>query len=272
MNEFQTTKQWLATELGSYYSQEEAEYIARILLEEAFGQPYPMLVVSDGKVNQKIDLLKGWLSRLLGHEPLQYVLGHTSFCGMDLYVSSGVLIPRPETEELCYIIRSRGHLFPGATSIDLCTGSGAIALFMAKCGAKVEAIDLSPHALSVAERNFHRYDLEIDLRRADLFDAHFSPKCQQYDLVVSNPPYVLNKERMEMEPHVLETEPEMALFVPDDDPILFYSRIKELYNNSKVLAFEINPLCVGELRELFYDRKVEFIEDFNGKTRYLIVT
>ena len=75
-----------------------------------------------------------------------------------------------------------------------------------------------------------------------------------------------------MEPHVLETEPEMALFVPDDDPILFYRRIKELYNNSKVLAFEINPLCVGELRELFYDRKVEFIEDFNGKTRYLIVT
>lgn len=272
MNEFQTTKQWLATELGSYYSQEEAEYIARILLEEAFGQPYPMLVVSDGKVNQKIDLLMGWLSRLLAHEPLQYVLGHTSFCGMDLYVSSGVLIPRPETEELCYIIRSRGFLFSGATSIDLCTGSGAIALFMAKSGAKVEAIELSPHALSVAEKNIHRYGLEIDLQRADLFDGHFSPKHQQYDLVVSNPPYVLNKERMEMEPHVLDTEPEMALFVPDDDPILFYRRIHELYNNSKVLAFEINPLCVRELRELFYDRKVEFIKDFNGKTRYLIVT
>lgn len=272
MNEFQTTKQWLATELGSYYSRKEAECIARILLEEAFGQPYPMLVVSDGKVNQKIGLLKGWLSRLLAHEPLQYVLGHISFCGMDLYVDSGVLVPRPETEELCHIIRSRGYLFPGAISIDLCTGSGAIALFMAKCGAEVEAIELSRQALSVVEKNINRYGYKIDLQQVDLFDLHFSLKHSQYDLVVSNPPYVLYSERVAMEPHVLENEPAMALFVPDDDPIIFYRRIKELYHSSKVLAFEINPLCVEELRRLFCDREVEFIEDFNGKTRYLIVT
>lgn len=271
MNEIQTTKQTLANKLSSYYSHSEAEHIACVLLEEAFGHPYPMLVIGDYKVNEKLPLLQQWVTRLIAHEPLQYVLGHTDFCGIDIKVRTGALIPRPETEQLCDLLRSRGYLFDGAIVADVCTGSGAIALFMAMCGATVEAIELSPIALSVSRENFDIHAVSVDLRAEDILSDDFTPKYTRYDLVVSNPPYILRQERDEMMPHVVEQEPDMALFVPDDDPLIFYRRIKELYQTSRVLAFEINPLCVKELKSLFSDRKVEFLQDFNHKTRYLIV-
>lgn len=269
MSDIQSIKRWLSQELTTYYPEAEAEQMARQLLEEACGMPYPLLVVHNYKVTQKIDVLKGWLGRLLNHEPLQYVLGFTHFGGMKLHVRPGVLIPRPETEELCQLLLDEGYLFPGAVVADICSGSGAIALFMAKAGAKVEAVELSPLALEVAKENIARQDGDIVLREGDILQ-NFSPLYDEYDLVVSNPPYVLEHERKGILPHVLEQEPGMALFVPDEDPLLFYRRIKELYR-TKVFAFEINPLCVEELRQLFSDRKLRFIKDFRGNVRFLIV-
>ncbi|MBR8770333.1 N5-glutamine methyltransferase family protein [Porphyromonas levii] len=269
MSDVQSTKRWLSQELSTYYPEAEAEQIARQLLEEACGKPYPLLVVSDYKVTQKINVLKGWLARLLGHEPIQYVLGHTFFGGMELVVCPGVLIPRPETEELCQLLLERGYLFSGAVTADICTGSGAIAVFMARAGAKVEAVELSPMALEVAKENIIHQGGVVTLREADILHD-YTPMYDAYDLVVSNPPYVLERERNEILPHVLEQEPSMALFVPDEDPLLFYRRIKELYH-AKVFAFEINPLCVAELQELFADKEVEFIKDFRGNIRFLIV-
>lgn len=269
MNEIQSTKHWLTQELTNLYSLAEAEQMARLLLEEAFGISYPLLVVNDYKVTQKIDVLEGWLSRMKAYEPLQYVLGHTSFGGMDLIVRPGVLIPRPETEELCQILLDRRLIYPGAVTADICTGSGAIALYMATHGSKVEAVELSPLAVEVAKENFSRQGVEVNIREADIL-SDFEPLHQEYDLVVSNPPYVMDKERVAIAPHVLNQEPEMALFVPDADPLLFYRRIKEVFN-AKVFAFEINPLCIQDLTQLFSDRKVEFIEDFRGNVRFLMV-
>ena len=269
MSNVQSTKRWLSQELSKYYPEAEAEQMARQLLEAACGMPYPLLVVSDYKVTQKIDVLEGWLARLLKREPLQYVLGYTYFGGMELVVRQGVLIPRPETEELCQLLLERGYLFPGAVTADICSGSGAIALYMARAGAKVEAVELSPLALAVAKENIARQELDIELREADILQD-FTPIYSVYDLVVSNPPYVLEREREQILPHVLEQEPGMALFVPDEDSLLFYRRMKELYT-AKVFAFEINPLCVEELRQLFFDRELEFVEDFRGNVRFLIV-
>ncbi len=269
MSDIRSTKRWLSRELSTYYPEAEAEQIARQLLEEACGMPYPLLVVSDYKVTQKIDVLRGWLIRLLKYEPLQYVLGRTYFGGMELNVRQGVLIPRPETEQLCQLLLERDYLFPGAVAADICTGSGAIALFMARAGANVEAVEISPLALEVAKENIIRQGVDIALREADVL-KDFAPMYSEYDLVVSNPPYVLEREREGILPHVLGQEPDMALFVPDDNPLLFYQRIKELYH-AKIFAFEINPLCVEELRQLFCDRELDFVEDFRGNIRFLIV-
>lgn len=269
MSDIQSTKQGLAHELAIYYPEPEAEQIARQVLEEVFGAPYPHLVISNCKVTEKKDVLQTLMSRLMDREPIQYVLGHAEFGGMDVKVRQGVLIPRPETEELCQLLHDRGFVFPGATVADVCTGSGAIALFMAKEGARVEAVELSTMALEVARENIAIQGYDVRLREADIL-RDFTPLWQDFDLVVSNPPYVLESEKGGILPHVLDNEPSMALFVPDSDSLLFYRRIKEVYR-ARVMAFEINPLCVAELEDLFSDRILEFVDDFRGNTRFLIV-
>lgn len=271
MNEVQTKKRQMARQLSSYYSTEEAEQIARLLLEECFSSPYPQLIIGECKVNEKMALLDDWVARLLHNEPLQYVLGHTVFGKYDLAVAPGVLIPRPETESLCEMLCERKLVFPGAEVADVCCGSGAIALYLYGCGAKVDAVEVCEDATSIARKNFEKYSADIHLDVADILAPNFRANRNEYDLVVSNPPYVMEYERSTIAPHVLYEEPSLALFVPDNDPIVFYRRIKEIYH-SKVFAFEINPLCVEQLRVLFKAQETEFIEDFRGNIRYLIVT
>lgn len=270
MNEIQNIRKRLTARLSDYYPQAEAESLSRLLLEKACGIPYPTLVVGDYKVNEKIPLIERWMDRLLSHEPLQYVLGQTDFAGYELSTPRGVLIPRPETEELCHLLLQRGYLYPGAVAADLCTGSGAIAVFLAKHGASVDAVEYSEIAIEVASENFARLGVTVNLQQSDLLSRSHQPLREAYDLVVSNPPYIMESERVDMLPHVLDYEPEMALFVPDDDPLIFYRHIKASYH-SKVMAFEINPLCIAQLRVLFSDRSLEFINDFRGNTRFLIV-
>ncbi|MCM1518810.1 MAG: peptide chain release factor N(5)-glutamine methyltransferase [Pseudoflavonifractor sp.] len=214
------------------------------------------------------------VGRVVAGEPLQYVLGETRFYGNTLVVTPAVLIPRPETEELVDMIVDRNS---GADLrvLDLCTGSGCIAVSLARAlrFASVTAVDLSADALAVARENASRLRVRVDFRQEDVLTM--KPVAGGYDIIVSNPPYVLDSERSAMSPEVLDHEPAMALFVPDDDALRFYRAITRYAAVALVaggrLYFEINPLKAADVRGLlesdgFVD--VEIARDMTGRERF----
>ncbi|AHM61076.1 protein-(glutamine-N5) methyltransferase [Flammeovirgaceae bacterium 311] len=214
------------------------------------------------------------VERLLQHEPLQYVLGVANFYGHDFLVTPAVLIPRPETEELVHRIVDR-HKAQGQLNIlDICTGSGCIALTLAKelPDIKIWATDISPEALAVAEQNRQRLQVEAQLIEADALKDSFP--VTKLDVVVSNPPYVRQSEAKQMQPNVLNFEPHLALFVPDEDALLFYRAIAgEAAKKLKPggwLYFEINEAYAAEvaglMQELGFER-VQVLPDMQGKMR-----
>lgn len=217
------------------------------------------------------------LERLQKHEPIQYVVGSVAFAGALIEVAPGALIPRPETEELVGLLLKR---FSGAKSIlDVCTGSGCIAIAMAKRlpHAEVSALDLSKPALEIAKRNAVNNGVRINFHEQNIFELGRLEGI--YDLIISNPPYVLESERAHMHPKVLDYEPEMALFVPDEKPLLFYEKIGGLAFESLVrgghLAFEINEnlgLDTKNLLESIGYRGIEIIKDFRDKDRFVIAS
>ena len=190
------------------------------------------------------------LAELEKATPLQYVLGETQFCGLSIRVALGVLIPRPETETLVDWVVAKHSKSP-KTVIDLCTGSGCIALALAKRRPNwlLAGLDISDRALEIARENSRLNALKVDWQQADVLQSDFS--LAPCDLIVSNPPYVLPSEKKQMHANVLQHEPDVALFVPEDDPLLFYTAIlrsakKALTPNGSVY-FEINPLCLDTL-------------------------
>lgn len=214
------------------------------------------------------------VQRLLRHEPLQYVLGSTNFYGYDFLVTPAVLIPRPETEELVQRILERHKKQGGLQLLDVCTGSGCIALTLAKelPQARVWATDISPEALAVAEDNRQRLGVAASLLQSDALQQPFP--AAGLDVVVSNPPYVLEQEAARMQPNVLEWEPHLALFVPDNDALLFYKAIaREAIQKLKPggwLYFEINEAWGAQVAALMQElgfQQVQLIEDMQGKQR-----
>jgi release factor glutamine methyltransferase len=214
------------------------------------------------------------LHRLKKGEPVQFIIGSTEFFGLTLGVDSRVLIPRPETEELVdWIIRD--HRMQPVNIIDLGTGSGCIAVALAVkwAGAEVSACDISEDALILANKNAIANRAAIRFFRIDLLDDRVSLP-EKYQVMVSNPPYVRNLERALMKPNVLNHEPELALFVPDHDPLLYYRNIallgrKYLHDGGR-LYLEINENFPEEIKRLlentgFYG--VEVRKDINGKAR-----
>ena len=187
--------------------------------------------------------LENIIFRLQKNEPIQYIRGFAEFCGRKFKVAPGVLIPRPETAELVELIVKEN---PGARHLlDIGTGSGCIAISLDQNlpDAEVEAWDVSEEALAIASENNKELDARVMFRRRDvLSDELGATSC--YDVIVSNPPYITEKEREDMSANVLEWEPELALFVPDDSPLLFYRKIAELGRDMLVsggrLYFEIN--------------------------------
>lgn len=232
--------------LRGIYPDSEALSLAKMLLVEAFG--FSTLELYGGKDkeisgNRRGDLDK-MLSRLQKNEPIQYVLGKETFCGLDFEVDSNVLIPRPETRELVEWIVADRKSSASSYILDIGTGSGCISISLAKFlqGSKVEAWDISQGALDVARRNAQRNGVEVLFRHQDVLDA--LPGGAIYDVIVSNPPYITEKEKLDMDANVLDWEPSTALFVPDADPLLFYRKIAELglsmLKAGGVLYFEIN--------------------------------
>ena len=262
--------------LRGIYPDSEALSLAKMLLVEAFG--FSTLELYGGKDKEisgkRRDVLDKMLSRLQKNEPIQYVLGKETFCGLDFEVDSNVLIPRPETRELVEWIVADRKLDASCRILDIGTGSGCISISLAKflSGAEVEAWDISEGALEVARRNAVRNAVEVLFRQQDVLYA--LPGETRYDVIVSNPPYITEKEKLDMDANVLDWEPSAALFVPDADPLLFYRKIAELglsmLNIGGALYFEINRAygqeTVRMLEGLSY-KQIELRKDEWGNDR-----
>ena len=218
---------------------------------------------------------------LLQSRPIQYILSEAWFGGVRLYINESVLIPRPETDELVdWIVKDSAPLIDSASPLkilDIGTGSGCIPLALKKKLFRLEltGIDISEKALEVAKKNSDTYRANIDFQLIDILNESKWEKMRMYDIIVSNPPYVKEMEKATMHKNVLDHEPAIALFVPNNDPLLFYNKIalfatKHLEANGKVYV-EINEALGKETVALFnaHGFKTELRKDFQGKDRMI---
>ncbi len=264
--------------LNKCYPDSESSALARMLLVEVLGfSTLELFGGKDKEVSEKdLDVLTEMLGRLKNYEPIQYVIGRESFCGMTFEVNGHVLIPRPETQELVDWITRDWITETSFRLLDIGTGSGCIAVSLAQKlpQAKVEAWDISEGALEVAHRNAKMNGVSVDFRLQDVLKAEVN--SPSYKVIVSNPPYITEQEKNEMEANVLEWEPHTALFVPDTDPLLFYRKIAQLGGKALMhggaLYFEINRAygreTVEMLRDLGYEQ-MELKADMFGNERMI---
>ena len=211
------------------------------------------------------------VDRLLHFEPIQYIFGHTLWYGLDLKVTPATLIPRPETAEL--VTKVSNFMFPisNCRVLDIGTGSGCIAIALKKIHSEwdVTGIDVSAEAIRVAQENAVRNGVEVAFKVADIYDDN--EDFGTFDIVVSNPPYVRESEKAGMRTNVLKYEPGSALFVPDEDPLVFYRRIAELHWG-KFLFFEINEALGAEMKALMAKKgytDIHITKDMYGKERII---
>ena len=268
--------------LAQVYDEGEAKAIARMVYEVRFNLTLSDLFIGKDtqlSANDQAELAE-ITQRLEQQEPVQYVLGQADFCGRTFLVNQHVLIPRPETEELCrWIIsefRDESLEFRDCSILDIGTGSGCIAITLAAGLPKFEvtAWDISGEALQVARENAKRLHFNVIFELADALNTPLDH--ERWDVIVSNPPYICNKERARIEANVLDHEPHTALFVPDETPLLFYSAIAQYgltaLKTGGRLYFEINPLYAQELAEMLSMMSYHDIEikiDQYGKQRMI---
>ena len=265
--------------LTQVYEADEAKAVARLVLELRFGLSFADILSGAVEQLDSADTheLENLHQRLLQGEPVQYVLGEAEFCGRRFMVSPAVLIPRPETAELCRMIISQRCKQPQSplNILDVGTGSGCIAVTLAldMKDVHVTAWDISEAALNVARTNAARLGAKVELFRQD---ALYPPDDNEvWDIIVSNPPYVCRQEHASMPHNVKDFEPETALFVPDDDALRFYRSIasyaRQALKPGGWLCFEINPLYAEEIRQLLCRIGFEAVTISNdqfGKARF----
>lgn len=274
-----STIQYIENELAEVYPFPEIRGFVRMILEKVCGLSYTEQVLHKDRElpeadKKSIELI---VSRLKQNEPIQYIFGETEFRDLRLKVNPSVLIPRPETEELIDFILEK-RISPKAKIIDIGTGSGCIALALKSAlpEAEVYGLDVSEKALETAAGNAELNNLDVAFLRRDILNWEVDV-WEQYDVIVSNPPYVRNSEKQMMEKNVLEFEPTTALFVSDSDPLLFYRRISEfaqkfLQQNGH-LFFEINEYLGNEMVDLLKQlgfSEIELRKDINGRNRMLV--
>ena len=249
--------------LQDEYPKEETGSFFFILLQEYCGLTRLNLALDQQRElsREQLQKLGQALSRLQKHEPIQYITGHTEFFGLDFLVNRHVLIPRPETEELVEWVLEDFTASEELRILDIGTGSGCIAISLAKNlpQAKISAIDISEEALKVAKENAVVNGTAIELFQKDILDADELP--QSYDVIISNPPYVRELEKWEMHQNVLKHEPETALYVKDEDPLLFYRKITDLAGThlkpGGKLYFEINQYLGKETEALLAEKNFQ---------------
>lgn len=267
----------IGEKLEEIYPEQEIQSIVRLIIHHVTGKSLPSFLSDKNKkitAEEEVNIRKIVL-RLVNGEPLQYILGETEFYGLPFLVNKDVLIPRPETEELVELIINENEN-KSVKVLDMGTGSGCIAITLAKKlkKATVSAWDISAEALATAVANAQKNAVDIRFQLKDIFsDIDLTDK---FDLIVSNPPYVLDSEKKDMLNHVLEYEPHIALFVPDDDPLKFYIRIadiaKDLLNDGGLLYFEINQAKGKEVLQMLRDKgfsDAKLICDISGNDRII---
>ncbi len=266
----------IESELSAFYPQGELKALVRLLLAEVAGWSLTDLLTRDNLTltAEQQATVRTAIARLKKQEPIQYILGYTDFCGVRLTVNKNVLIPRPETAELVQLV-SR-NVAADAQILDIGTGSGCIAIALAKQlpQAHIAACDVSHEALAVAEKNANNNSVQVDFAQCNILQPPAIHRT--YDAIVSNPPYVLNKERAAMERNVTDYEPALALFVPDENPLLFYDKIADFaaahLNHGGKLFFEINHRLADETADLVRAKgfvQVALSDDSFGQKRFV---
>lgn len=272
-------KENFTEELKNLYTKSEAERLYFIAVEDLAE------IDSLKLVTQGIDDLEGlplesvlaFLEGLKSGKPYQHLLGEVPFAELKLKVGPGALIPRPETEELAYLIKEENNIASTLSILDIGTGTGCLALACAHFfkKSKVEAVDISNEALDLARANAKQNSLDVEFWEADILDKSKWP-VGNWDLIVSNPPYIGESEAIEMDDLVKEHEPHTALFVPDNDRLVFYRAIMELANErlkeGGKVYLEINQKLGEATRELFVNEgyNTRLIKDLSGNERFVV--
>ncbi len=274
---------YIVKNISNVYDKTEADSIARIVLEDKFNCGFTDVLIGKDIDIKSFDVIKDIISRLNNNEPIQYILGEVRFCNIDMLIDKRALIPRPETEEMVIDIINTVNNKGEMRVLDICTGSGCIALALKKAfpQAHVFAVDISNDALDLAKANARKNDIDIEFIKVDILSHDIVDKLgfvyHNFDIIVSNPPYVCVSEKANMHKRVLDYEPSEALFVKDEEPFIFYEAIKNIID--KLLAkegycfVEINERLGSSVKNLFEDEyaHVKIKKDLNNKDRWVVV-
>jgi release factor glutamine methyltransferase len=270
----------IISSLTGHYDEREAASISSLVMERLTGMPKG-LRLSHKNVHFSIgqqELFQQFLEELLRGRPVQYVLGEAWFGPFSFYVNENVLIPRPETEELVeWILDDKKSGDPAVTVLDIGTGSGCIPVYIKKKRKdfNVNALDISQAALDIAKRNSLAYQADINFFLCDILDPSQWGKLPSADLIISNPPYVPEKQKVFLDRHVRDFEPALALFVPDDEPILFYKIIGDFAAQKMLpggsLFLEIHHDYAKDIMKWYGDKgfSLELKKDFSGNNRMI---
>lgn len=282
--DIQQAQRELLARLTPLYGEREAAQIGDLVLENITGKKkIDRLLNKDVLLSPvQTDIFHQYIFGLSKHQPVQYVLQESWFCGMRFYVDEHVLIPRPETEELVEWVTADAAAAPTPLSIlDIGTGSGCIAIALKKRlpGALIHACDISPEALAVARRNASALKADIDFLQLDILDSSQWTSLPALDLIVSNPPYIPIKEKSLMSPHVVDHEPHLALFVKDENPGVFYQAIarlgQERLPRGGTIYAEIHEDLAGLVESILKKTGYQDIivrQDMQGKNRMVKAT
>jgi len=275
MNTIAYISQKCLAKLKTIYSDSEAKSLTYLLIEHYFNLEKHLipLHLEDRLTESELLLIIRAYKRLLNNEPIQHIIGYADFLDLKFKVTPDTLIPRPETEELIYLIKSKHSSINSI--LDIGTGSGCIPISLKSIypNAQITGLDVSNKALKIAHHNSRELNLDVNFLHADILKEDIDGN---YDIIISNPPYIKPSEKELMHNNVLDFEPHNALFIPETDPLLFYRRIVELaslsLNPRGYLYFEINENHGQETANLFNNKNwnnIEIIKDFLGKDRFV---
>lgn len=278
---FEEARIKITKSIRDVYDNNEASNIAELLIEHITRLPRIERLLKKNEIfsTSQMEFLEISVERLQKHEPIQYIIHETWFAGLKFYVDKNVLIPRPETEELVeWIVNELKNQKLKVKILDVGTGSGCIAIALKNKlpHTEVWACDKSDEALTVARINADALDATIDFVSLDFLDEGQRKQLPNVDIIVSNPPYVMQNEKLQMRKNVIDNEPSIALFVPDNDPLIFYEAIaefgKEKLNKGGSIYMEINESLGTQAKELFQSNgyhSVKIKKDLQGKDRMM---
>lgn len=263
--------------MGDLYPAEEARRIARIVAAHKCKESEIKFLIEPNEIIE-IEDIEHIAKELAAGRPTQYITGECEFCGIKFAIREGALIPRPETEELVMWAAEQAKDMASPRIADICTGSGCIAISLAKLLPKaiITATDISDDAIALAQENAERLDADITVIKDDALGGLQALQGEKYDIIVSNPPYIPLSERETMHINVTHHEPHIALFVEDNNPLLFYRAIaraaKEILSDNGYLMFEIHSPLAEECAQMLKDEEyseIEIRKDFFGRDRMI---